>query len=167
MVITLKRKGSGNFETVMAMVLLILFSMSIFVLMYVGKDTEKRILEQNDIKANARVASSYINVKIKQNDEINKISVKSNPATSENALVIASEENGEKIDTWIYFDDGYLFESTVLRSMAPDIQNAFPIAKIEDFFIEKQESKITTSIKYMYNGQMQKVTSIIVLRSEY
>lgn len=159
------KKGSSNIETIMTMTLLILFSAAIFTLMYVGNDTEKRILDQNAIKSNARVASSYINVKLKQNDVSGKISVKVNPNTASNALVITDISSKEKKNTWIYFEDGYLLESTT-EELAPDNDTAFQIAKIDDFQIDKENDTITTRIKYFYNNEMQKVTSIIVLRSE-
>lgn len=159
------KKGSSNIETIMTMTLLILFSAAIFALMYVGNDTEKRILEQNAIKANARVASSYINVKLKQNDIRGKISVKINPNTASNALVITDTNSKDKKNTWIYFENGYLLESTT-EELAPDNDTAFQIAKIDDFQIEKENDTITTKIKYFYNNEMQKITSIIVLRSE-
>lgn len=161
----MKRKGSSNFETIASMTLLILFAVSIFTLMYVGKDTEKRILEQNDIKANARVASSYINVKLKQNDRAKSISLKPNDTNTGNELVIDHEIDGQVKYTRIYFKDGYLYESSSVVNDDKNEEQTFAIAKIDGFEIEKEDRRITTKIKYKYNGINQEVTSIIVLRS--
>lgn len=161
----MKRKGSSNFETIASMTLLILFAVSIFTLIYVGKDTEARILEQNDIKANARVASSYINVKLKQNDRARSISLKPNDTDTGNELIIDHEVNGQMTYTRIYFEDGYLYESSSVIDDDKNDEQTFAIAKIDGFEIEKEDRRITTKIKYKYNGSNQEVKSIIVLRS--
>ncbi len=160
------RKGSSNIETIVSLVLLILITISLFSLITAGNNTEKRIIEQNDIKANARVASAYINVKLKQNDEQGRISVKQNPNTGEDALIINDVSADKKTNTWIYFNNGYLLESTTSENIPPNDDTAYRIAKIDNFKISKEDQKVISEISYIYNGEPHTVSSIVILRSK-
>ncbi len=160
------KNSSSNIELIMGLLLLVLFTASFFTLITTGSNTEKRILEQNEIKANARIAHSYINVKLKQNDKAGKISVKQNPETQNNALIISDVFNGEKYDTWIYYKDGYLLETTALENVPPKDTDAYKIAKIDGFEIKKEGQKVVSSISYFYNNEPHTVDLIVILRSK-
>ncbi len=160
------KKGNSNIELIMGILLLVLFTASFFTLITTGSNTEKRILEQNEIKANARIAQSYINVKLKQNDKAGKISIKENPDTQKNALVISNVVDGEKYDTWIYFKNGNLLESTTLENVPPVDKEAYKIAKIDGFEIKKEDQKVVSSISYFYNNEPHTVDLIVILRSK-
>lgn len=160
------RKDYSNIETILSMILLILFAICIFTLITTGNNTEKRIIEQTAIKANARAAESYINIAIKQNDSSGKIDVKQNPNTGENALVITDGSRDDKTNRWIYFDDNYLKESITADNMPPNDATATNIAKIDNFKITKEDQKIVSEISYIYNNEPHTVEQIYVLRSK-
>ncbi len=159
------KKGNSNIELIMGLLLLVLFTTCFFTLITTGSNTEKRILEQSEIKANARTAQSYISVKLKQNDKADKILVKENPNTKKNALVIRDVIDGEKYYTWIYFKGGYLLESTTLENVPPNDEEAHKIAKIDGFEVEMDGQKVTSSISYFYNNEPHTVDLIVILRS--
>ncbi len=159
-------KGTSNTETFLSLLLLILLSICIFTLISTGNITEKRILAQTEIKSNARIAEGYINLKLKQNDISGKIVVKENPNTEKNALVINDGVREAKTNTWIYFNDGYLLESTTVDNMPPDDKTATKIAKIDGFNITKEDQKVVTEISYFYDNEPHTVKQIIVLRSK-
>ncbi len=160
------RKGSSNIETILSLILLILLSVCIFTLISTGSVTEQRILAQNDVKSNARIAEAYISTKLKQNDVSDKIVVKQNPFTSKNALVINDGSKETKTNTWIYFNNGYLLESTTLDNMPPDDSSAIKIAKLDGFSITKEDQKIVTEFFYFYNDEPHTAKQIVVLRSK-
>ncbi len=160
------RKDYSNIETILSIILLILFTICIFTLVSTGNDTEKRILEQTNIKSNARNAESYINMTIKQNDVAGRITVRPNPNTGENALVVSSGDRDEKVNKWIYFDNNYLKESITPYDIPPNDAEAIKIAKIDNFKITKENQKIISEISYIYNNEPHTVEQFFVLRSK-
>ncbi len=159
-------KDSSNIETILSLLLLVLLSICIFTLISTGNTTEQRILQQNEVKANARIAEAYISNKLKQNDISNKITVKQNPFTGQNALVIINGTKESKTNTWVYFNNGYLLESTTLDNMPPNDKTSIKIAKLDGFSIVKENQKVVTEFSYFYNNDPHTVKQIIVLRSQ-
>lgn len=160
------KKGNSNLEIIMSMVLLTLFTICIFVLIATGNNTEEKIIVQNEIKNNARIASSYINVKLKQNDISNKIMIKENPNTQRDALVIQEGMLQKKTDTWIYYDQGYLLECVTDSNSSPTNDVATKIAKVDGFTVSMEDQKIKSYISYFYNNEPHTVEQIVVLRSK-
>lgn len=160
------KKVGSNVEVVMSIILLILFSICVFTLISTGNNTERRILEQNEIKNNARMATSYINTIIKQNDVTGKIAVKPNPKTNQNCLVINEMIDGQKMNNWIYYEDGYLKQSMTIDNSPPDYETSSKIAKIDGFDINKEGRKITIEISYYYDGELHSISKVVILRSK-
>ncbi len=160
------RKDYSNVETILSMILLLLLSVCIFTLLTTGNNTEKRIIEQNNIKSNARTAVNYINLNLKANDVSNAINVKQNPNSGDNAIVITTNINGEKTNKWIYFTNNYLMESITPINSPPNDENATKIAKIDDFSVVEDDKKIITNISYIYNNEPNTIQQVFVLRSK-
>lgn len=159
------KKSDTNLETIMSLIILILFISSTLALILTGKSTQEKIINQNSIKSNSQYASSYITMTLRQNDEINKIYVKENSNTQENALVIENDVKGVKTLTWIYFDEGFLFEAKTVENKLPDNRKATKIADIDGFYIEKDGHKITYEISYIYNNHPITTEHFVILRS--
>ena len=58
-------KGSTLVELVMVMMLLILFGFTTYTLIYAGSETQRKIIEDKDAQVDARIAISYLNVRLK------------------------------------------------------------------------------------------------------
>ncbi len=163
------RKGSSNIEIIMTMILLILFGGSIFTLIYAGGTTQKRIIDEKDIKVNARVASSYINVKLKKYDEEGAISVQMNPLTNENALVFRDEPDpnytNEELYTWIFFEDGILYTQAITEGEELISGLGVEIAQVDGFDVSIDGDKITSIIEYKHRDSIETLKNVAVVRS--
>lgn len=156
---------SSIIEKIMSIILLMMFILCFFILISTGKSTQQRILNKDKIKSNAKTAASYVDVKLKQNDQSGKILVKENPNTNSNALVIVDNFDGIITNTWIYFDDGFLLESRTLNNSSPKNSTATKIARIDGFNIEKNNKKIKYDVSYFYNNEVFNISHIAILRS--
>ncbi|MFV0503923.1 MAG: DUF4860 domain-containing protein [Lachnospirales bacterium] len=158
-------KGSSTLEVVMMMVLLILFAGAIYTMIYATSITQSSIQSEKEAQSNSRVATSYMNVKIKQNDRQNKIVIEKNPITDENALVIIDEFGDGMYNTWIYLEDGILQEQLVTTGFTPESGLGFEIAELTSFNITQEDNKIYTTIEYQENEKEYSLDSIYALKS--
>lgn len=160
-----KLKGSSNYEMIIMMVLLILFASSIYTMIYAGISTQERILNVKNSQINTRVATSYLNVKLKQNDKSEKISIVKNPMDGKDAIVLHDQFNDGSYDTWIYFENKKLVEQLVEIGSTPSAELGFEIAEVEDFQVELENNLLQTTISYKSNNQLYNITSKYALKS--
>ena len=159
------RKGSSLVELVMVMMLLMVFGFTIYSLIYAGSETQAAILENKDAQVDARIALSYVNVRLRQNDAAGKISIIPNPNTGQNAIVI-KERDEWYFDTWIYWSNGRLIECITDPGEIPIDEWGFTIVEIEGFYTSlNPDGTITNTVRYLYQGRIAELSSLVSLRS--
>jgi len=168
---------SSLIELIMVMTLLVLFGMTIFTLMYSGADTQDRIMREKNTQIDARIAVSYINVKLRQNDMLNrdidnqmKIGVRPISLTGRNAIVIRERTFDYEYDTWIYEYGGKLYELLTDPGDEPNEDNhkmGFYIVDVErmDTVFDAKNGTVTNTVYYSYNDGLDSITSTVYLRS--
>jgi len=164
-------------ELIMVMTLLVLFGMTIFSLMYTGSDTQKRIEAKKNAQMDARIASSYINVKMRQNDSAGKIELTTFFMEDRNdeifAIIIHEADFFSDVyyDTWIYVVDGKLYECITDTGVSPTrVEDGFFIVNAKSITsILHDDGSITNTIVYMYGDENQmkeqKISTTVYLRS--
>ncbi len=127
----------------MVTLLLILFSVIMSILVFEGSNTYKKILDDKNSEENARIAMSFINMKIKQNDIAGKITVE-NKNDFGNTIIISYGGEEEGLFSYIYFKNNALFEcysdgelNDELSTKIVDIKNG-KIEKVNDYLIKIQ-----------------------------
>jgi len=105
-----KRKINISVESIMVILLMIVFAVSISVLIYQGSRTYRTILRDKDIAENNRIAFSYINMKIKQNDTEGAIYLDVLPPINDDVLVISHHGLEKGLMTYVFFYEGALWE---------------------------------------------------------
>lgn len=169
MTIIKKRKGNTTIELMMVMILLILFGLTIYELISAGSMAQAKIVSEKDDQIDARIALSFVNVRIRQNDISGKIEVKKYSPTDKNSIVIKERKEEANYDTWIYFANGKLLECIVEPDQQPDENLSSLICEAEDFNInfDYENRTFTNSIHYKYGENNNKtLQSIISLRSD-
>ncbi|PKM68027.1 MAG: hypothetical protein CVU95_05105 [Firmicutes bacterium HGW-Firmicutes-2] len=105
-----KRKINISVESIMVILLMIVFAISISVLIYQGSQTYKTILRDKELAENNRIALSYINMKIKQNDTKDAIYLDRFMPFSQDVLVISHHGLEKGLVTYIFFYENALWE---------------------------------------------------------
>ena len=166
------QKGFALIEMVMVMALLSLFGVTIFTLVLSGAKAQEGVLRDKEAQTDARVVMSYINVRVRQNDEIDKISVVNvQPEPDENgdfvnAIQIKKREND--YDYWIYWYDGKLLECVTNPGEHPRYEFSFlEIIDVHflDLDIDEENGCLTITIFYEYKDEIVSLTETIWLRS--
>ncbi len=161
-----KRLGNTSIELFMVMLILILFSITTYGLLEAGIHTQQKILNQKSAQVDARIALSFINKRLRQNDENGKIQIKKFGKNEKNAIVI--QNRGEyDYDTWIYFNDGRIMECIKDISEEPNGLEGTEIARVKDFYVSynNKGNSIVSRIFYENGGQIELLENIITLAS--
>lgn len=120
----LKQK-KHSIETVFALVLFAVFTVSAVLLVLLGANIYGRIGAQLN-KMDSTVILSYVTEKLRNCEQ--EITVKDT-----DKLLLREEQEGKEYCTWIYVEDGYLKETLMPEGKTP-IQNAGnKIAPIQNF----------------------------------
>lgn len=156
-------------EFVFIICLLMIFGFTTFSLLYAGSQSYESLSSRKEVHSEVRMASSYINMKIRQNDEADRLVVMENPYNHTNALRIKELYDGITYYTWIYFDQGQIWEATLEEGMDLTLDMSFPIATLDNFSMsENPQSGLieTTVMKYYKDTPIQISTKIRLRTSE-
>lgn len=161
------RDRTNTIETVLVTILLIIFASAIFLLVASGGEAYKNILANRESLGRARVASSYISVKIRQNDTSGAVYVTDEAADDQKTLVIVHSNELEGYISYIFFNDGALYESFVSEDTKPGVDNAMLVCWVDelDIYASDDGQSIMLSAGYMINGSLKHFNSRILLRS--
>jgi type II secretory pathway pseudopilin PulG len=161
-------KGYTLVELLLVMMLLLVFGVTIFTLIYSGSETYQRISRNRSIESDARIALSYLNVKLRQHDYAEGMDVKPFPGTSRDALVLYDQTLDGNLETWIFWSEGQLLECLISEGETPDVNLSFTIVDIENFEIayDRASRVVTGTVAYTYNGQSLSRSCEVTLRSK-
>jgi hypothetical protein len=161
--------GGGLIELIMVMALLMLFGMTIFSLIYTGSETMGKIDESKNAQIDARIAMSYLNVRLRQNDGSNQVDIRKNHMNGQDAMVLrhVADDPLESYDTWIFWADGVLQEVLSETGGVPQWEASNPIVEVESFEANLSQGILTYSIEYEYEGSKRLLSSRVALRSLY
>jgi type II secretory pathway pseudopilin PulG len=164
----LNNKGYTLVELLLVMMLLLVFGVTIFTLIYSGSETYQRISNNRNAESDARIALSYLNVKLRQHDYAEGLDVKPFPGTDRDALVLYDQTLDGNLETWIFWSEGQLLECLISEGETPDVNLSFTIVDIENFEIayDRQTRVVTGAVTYTYNGRSLNRSCAVTLRSK-
>lgn len=161
-----KQRGSVSVETVAALFLLLVLGIGIFSLAVSSTSAYSRIYDGQNLQSELRVALSFIQMKIRQNDVMQAVRVEENPVNGGPAIVIRETYDDEVYETWIYQDEGKLREALMLEGEAPANELSFEIADADGFTAELDNNLLNFSVWLAQEDTRLKMESSILLRSE-
>lgn len=154
--------GYSTIEFLMVLGLLLLFTLSSLFLIRSGSDLYERMSQSKDYQTDIRIATAYINNKLRQNDIADSIQIKK-AATGNMALVLTEKHSGIPYDTWVFSKDGYLKETMVPHLEEPDLDQSFEIIKLSSMNVKMLENHtLQVDLK---DERQQKVQLIYKIKS--
>ena len=148
-------------ESIVVMLVLILFAFVVFLVINSGTNAYDNILKQKQNAESARVAYSYINMKIKQNDVSGCIDITETKFGRSLKIDIADTD----FSTYIFFSDGALYECVAKKDMPPAVSAANKITHMDGFDIYQQNKLIYIECVCGMGGTKQITTGTVGLRS--
>lgn len=151
-----KQKG---IETISVMMLLVLFAFVVFLVIDAGTNAFGSISDDKRSTMSARVAYSYIGMKVKHNDSAGGISV--TQTKYGDTLKIESE----RYSTHIFFCEGGLYECLTKPDTQPNVDAANKITELDGFAISIKGNALSVECVFGSSGKDSIVKGTIGLRS--
>ena len=148
-------------ESIAVMLVLILFALTVFVVIDAGSSAFEKIVGEKKNTETARVAYSYINMKIKQNDEAAMVDVVGTEYG--NALQIILPET--EYATYIFFADNALYECIARAHTLPKLEAANRITGLDGFEIRRDDTYIRVTCVLESGSGMQVINGTVGLRT--
>lgn len=120
-------------ESIAVMLVLLIFALVVFLVISSGSQAYGTILDDKQNTESARVAYSYINMKIKQNDSAGNINV----LDTEFGSTLKIDYEDAEYCTYIFYADGGLYECLTAQDVPPSVDAANLITKISGFSISR------------------------------
>lgn len=156
------RKKNVSIESFMVVILMIVFASAICVLIVQGSQTFERTMAQREHDENQRIAMSYINMRIKQNDVAGKIVVIEDPTWG--SVLSISHQGGEVgLTTSIFYHDGALYECYSDAEISLDLSTS--IIPLDPVTFDYDDENHMIKIHYT-PSQTKALTQVIALRTE-
>ncbi|MFO7612265.1 MAG: DUF4860 domain-containing protein [Clostridia bacterium] len=150
-------------ETFLVVLLILAICFSAAILMDAGRKAYSRILENNSRLTNARIALSYVNMRIRQNDFGGMISYEKKFLGESEVLVIEHAGIEKGMYTYIFYSEGALWEIYIPAGIDPDIEDAERIVEIDGFIMDYYEDGNFFRITAVYSqdGKIKTMERII------
>lgn len=133
--------GKTRLETIVVMLILLMFGISTYTLVLATTTSYEKSQNEHIAKDNLRLASSYIDSKIKHFEK-NNIKIEKTPLVNSNAIILEENIEGDIYQTIIYFKDKSLKEIFIKKGTQLDDSLSFEIARLEDIQINKIKDRI-------------------------
>lgn len=158
-----KYYGKTRLETMLVMLLLIVFGISTYTLVVVTATSYEKTQNESNAKDNLRLASSYIESKLRQASKDN-VKIVNDMFDSSKAILIEEEYDGTTYETAIYHKGGVLREVYIKKDTQLDDTSGFEIAKIDEFSVEYiKENTLEVSFEKQADKENYKMQTIVKL----
>lgn len=141
-----KNGGFSLIELIFVMALVAIFGVTTFTLVASGSSAYRNIIKKKDANSELRVALSYINMRVRQNDSEGSILIKGSPSGYGNAVVVSEKIDMATYETWIFWDSGRLWEAYIEEGEPVEIDKSSPIAELDGIAINYEEASRTISL---------------------
>lgn len=148
-------------ESIVVMFVLILLSFVVFLIIRSGSNAYENIINEKHNAESARVAYSYINMKIKQNDSSGFISV----IDTEYGDTLMIDSGDGEFCTYIFFTKGTLFECLTRKGDSPNVDASNSITGLDGFRISFGEGYIDIVCISESGGNAQTFEGTVGLRT--
>lgn len=160
-----KRRINASVESIMVTLLLIIFAAAICILIFEGSRTYRTIITNKTQEENVRIALSYINMRIKQNDIEDHITIDPSGFEGDSVLVLKHHGDEEGLLSYIYFADGRLWECYTDGPLDPSLSSEIISVEDIDFRYNSEGNQIITTIHYLQGDMVVQMDQLTTLRT--
>lgn len=149
-------------ESLVVMIVLILFAFVVFLMVEAGANAYDNIVDNKQVTTGARVAYSYMSMKIKQNDEAGAIQI----VQTEFGDTLRIDIGDTKFSSFIFYAEGALYECITKANNSPSVAAGNKITHLDGFSASMDGNFIHIECRYEHNdGESEIVTGVVGLRS--
>lgn len=150
-------------ESLVVMIVLILFAFVVFLVVEAGANAYDNIVDDKQVTTGARVAYSYMSMKIKQNDEAGAIQI----VQTEYGDTLQVNIGDTQFTSFIFFADGALYECITKKDDTPSVAGGNKITHLDGFSASMNSNSIRIECSYEHSdGESEIVEGVVGLRSQ-
>ena len=154
------RNKTIGIEAITVMLLLILFAFVVFLIIDAGSNAFESITHDKQSTVGARVAYSYISMKVKQSDTTDAVEVQQTEYGDTLRIDMG------KFDTYIFYSDGALYECVTKDGTMPSVSASNKITNIDGFSIARVSNALHIECVYeREENERDIVKGVVGLRS--
>jgi hypothetical protein len=160
-------QGNGMVEVLMVLCIMLLFGIAGVTLLLSGSNTLQRERAEQEAQDGARVALSYLTVRMRQCDVTDGVSI-AEPINGQSCLVLHYEDENDPsadYDMWVFWADGWLQEVLAGTGETPVFSGANQIAQVDSFQTKLKDGVLTNTMGYHYDADSRTISNAIYLRS--
>lgn len=154
-------KINKSIEVFFVILIIIGLCVSAAVLMDAGKRAYERILENNNQLENARIAISYLGMRIRQNNESGSVKLIPKVIEDNDAIKITHSGDFEGMTTYIFYSDGQLKEIFTWEGIEPEMDFSETIVSLQGLDIEAGNGFFKFTAHFSEDGVPKKLEQII------
>lgn len=159
------RRKNVAIESFLVVILMMIFAIAVAVLIVQGSATFQKTLSHREKEENLRIAMSYVNMVIRQNDELGAIEFPEATEGIDAAFSVSHGGTEEGLKTYVYYKDGILYECYTDGPIDPQISTPIvPLTGLKLSF-NQQTQTITLFYNHEIDGKDTILQQVISLRS--
>ncbi len=158
------RVNNLSIESILVMILLVIFASAMSIVIIRGSESYDRLLTNKESEENARIALSYVNMMVRQNDEIGAVDLRKASVEGIDAIVIKHHGVEAAYTTYIYYYDGYLWTCYTDEIPTRDLSDA--IVPVVDLSYILVDDMITVKVSFKDNDKSSELVRYIGLRAD-
>lgn len=159
-----REQGYNTIEMLLVMILLCLFGVAIFTLIISGTKTYERVNATRTSQEDARTAISYVEIRLRQSDIENQISLVPGAVEGADALRIDNPFYGNT--TWIFYANGAVQECVTMPDEEPSLALAMAIVAVESLDLLIEDNSVAIEVGYTTNDVRRKMRTRVYLRTK-
>lgn len=150
-----------SIEVFFVILIIIGLCISAVVLMDAGKKAYERIMDNNNQLENARIALSYLGMRLRQNNSAGSITYLPSGVENSDAVKLVHTGDFEGMVTYIYFSDGELKEIYTWSESEPDPEFSEAVVSLNGLDIDFEDGFYKFTAHYTEDGYPRIMEQII------
>ncbi len=145
------KTNRGAMDLLFILILLFTFSVSSLVIVMIGANVYKSVVDDMQSNYDLRIPLSYIATKVRQHDQSGAINLTLKEGT--NVLVLESTADKVSYETWIYAYDHRLYEVLLQKGETINLADGMAILPVTGLDLKMPTNKLLELTSYDANGK--------------
>ncbi len=157
-------KKALSIESLFVMVLFMVFAVSMVMMIISGRNSYGKILDEKEQAEDLRIATSYLRMKLKQNNQVDSVFTSQSPQLGEEALEIWQDGEEKQYRTVIYFRENKIWEAYMAAEDEFDFALGEPVIELEAKSVRFNRTE--KGIWIIYDTGREEIRQFVALQAE-
>ncbi len=157
-------KKALSIESLFVMVLFMVFAVSMVMMIISGRNSYGKILDEREQAEDLRIATSYLRMKLKQNNQVDSVFTSQSPQLGEEVLEIWQDGEEKQYRTVIYFRENKIWEAYMAAEDEFDFALGEPVIELDMESVHFNRTE--KGIWIIYDTGREEIRQFVALQAE-